>query len=36
VAIIGWPVSQQGPLYQPLVERGYIGDDIVMEKRLCA
>lgn len=36
VGIIGWPTSASGPLYQILKARGYVGDDTVMEKRLCA
>lgn len=34
--IIGWPVHINGPVYEVLKARGYVGDDIVMEKRLCA
>lgn len=34
--IIGWPTSLSGSVYQLLKARGYIGDDIIMEKRLCA
>lgn len=34
--IIGWPVHVDGPVYEVLKARGYVGDDIVMEKRLCA
>lgn len=33
--IIGWPVHIDGPVYDILKTRGYVGDDIVMEKRLC-
>jgi len=36
VQIIGWPTHIDGPLYEVLKARGYVGDDIVMEKRLCA
>ena len=36
VEIIGWPTDPQGPLCQMLIARGYMADDIVMEKRLCA
>lgn len=37
VQIIGWPVTPDGPVHQVLKARGYVGDDIVMEKRLiCA
>lgn len=36
VEIIGWPVHVKGPVYKVLETRGYVGDDIVMEKRLCA
>lgn len=35
VQIIGWPTHPDGPIYQVLKALGYIGDDIVMEKRLC-
>lgn len=34
--ILGWPVHLNGPVYDVLKAKGYIGDDIVMEKRLCA
>jgi len=34
VKIIGWPVHMNGPVYELLKARGYVGDDIVMEKRL--
>ena len=33
-AIIGWPTHINGPMYSVLKSRGYVGDDIVMEKRL--
>jgi|SRR5882762_1783496 len=33
--IIGWPTHVNGPVYEILKRRGYVGDDIVMEKRLC-
>jgi hypothetical protein len=36
VGIIGWPVTPDGPVYELLKARGYVGDDIVMEKRICA
>jgi len=37
VEIIGWPVHIDGPVYQVLKARGYVGDDVVMEKRIvCA
>lgn len=32
--IIGWPTHINGPMYLVLKARGYVGDDIVMEKRL--
>ncbi len=32
--IIGWPTHLNGPVYNVLKARGYVGDDIVMEKRL--
>jgi hypothetical protein len=35
VEIIGWPTHIEGPIYEVLKARGYVGDDIVMEKRLC-
>lgn len=34
VQIVGWPVTPDGPVYQLLKARGFVGDDIVMEKRL--
>jgi hypothetical protein len=34
--ILGWPVHFNGPVYDVLKAKGYVGDDIVMEKRLCA
>ena len=34
--ILGWPVHFKGPVYKILKAKGYVGDDIVMEKRLCA
>jgi hypothetical protein len=34
--IIGWPTHMKGPLYEVLKAHGFVGDDIVMEKRLCA
>lgn len=38
VGIIGWPTQKDGPVYNVLVAKGYVGDDIVMEKRIrqCA
>ena len=33
--IIGWPTHPDGPVYELLKARGYVADDIVMEKRLC-
>ena len=33
---MGWPVSRNAPLYEVLVKMGYVGDDIIMEKVLCA
>jgi len=35
VEILGWPTHINGPLYELLKARGFVGDDIVMEKRLC-
>jgi len=34
VKILGWPVHLNGPVYDVLKAKGYVGDDIVMEKRL--
>lgn len=34
VQIIGWPTHVNGPVYELLKAIGYVGDDIVMEKRL--
>lgn len=36
VGIIAWPTHINGPMYDLLKKHGYIGDDIVMEKRVCA
>lgn len=33
--ILGWPTTPNGQIYQILVALGFVGDDIVMEKRLC-
>ena len=33
--IMGWPVHFNGPVYELLKAMHYVGDDIVMEKRLC-
>ncbi len=33
--IVGWPTHINGPVFEFLKARGYVGDDIVMEKRLC-
>lgn len=35
VQAIGWPTHIDGPVYEVLKARGYVGDDIIMEKRLC-
>jgi hypothetical protein len=35
VQAIGWPTHIDGPMYEVLKNLGYVGDDIVMEKRLC-
>ena len=35
VDIIGWPTHINGPIYEVLKTRGYVGDDTIMEKRLC-
>jgi hypothetical protein len=34
VEIIGWPVTPEGPIHRVLKALKYVGDDIVMEKRL--
>lgn len=34
--IIGWPAHKNSSLYGFLKSRGYVGDDVVMEKLLCA
>ena len=31
---IGWPATEGGPVYQVLKALGFVGDDVVMEKRL--
>jgi len=36
VQVISWPVHPNGPIHEVLKTRGYVGDDVVMEKRLCA
>jgi hypothetical protein len=33
---IGWPVSQTGPVYDLLRALGFVGDEIIMEKLICA
>lgn len=33
---IGWPTHIRGSLYQLLKGMGYSGDDIIMEKQICA
>ena len=33
VEIIGWATHIDGPVYQVLKARGYVGDDVIMEKR---
>ncbi len=35
VKIIGWPTTQGSAVYELLKSMGFVGDDIVMEKRLC-
>ena len=35
VGIIGWPAHPNSPLYGMLESMGYVGDDVVMEKRLA-
>jgi len=34
VGIIGWPTTENGPVHTLLKSMGYVGDDIVMEKRI--
>jgi hypothetical protein len=34
VGIIGWPTTEGGPVHTMLKAMGYVGDDIVMEKRI--
>lgn len=34
--IIGWPTQEGGAVYNVLKAKGYVGDDVVMEKRICA
>jgi hypothetical protein len=34
VEIIGWTTHIDGPIFQVLKARGYVGDDVIMEKRL--
>ena len=36
VSVMGWPTSPDGALFKVLQTLGYIPDDVVMEKRLCA
>jgi hypothetical protein len=36
VQAMGWPTHIDGPVYEILKARGYVGDDIIMEKRICA
>jgi hypothetical protein len=36
VKILGWPTTQGSPVHELLKAMGFVGDDIVMEKRLCA
>ena len=33
---MGWAVSQNGPMYELLKSLGFVGDEIIMEKLLCA
>lgn len=35
VQILGWPTTPEGDIYKLLKAQGFVGDDIVMEKRLC-
>lgn len=34
--IIGWPTSPNGPVHKLLLASGFVGDDVIMEKKLCA
>jgi len=34
VQAIGWPTHIDGPMYEVLKNLGYVGDDIIMEKRI--
>lgn len=35
VKMLGWPVHTSGAVHAILVSKGYVADDVVMEKRLC-
>lgn len=34
VQMIGWPAHVDGPVYQVLKNRGFVNDDVIMEKRI--
>jgi len=34
VSIVGWPVTRTGKMYEILMRRGYIADDVVMELKI--
>jgi hypothetical protein len=36
VVVVGWPISPMGKLFDILKTLGYMPDDVVMEKRICA
>lgn len=36
VVVVGWPISPMGKLFEILKTLGYMPDDVVMEKRICA
>lgn len=36
VTVIAWPTTASGTLYEMLKNIGYIADDVVMEKQICA
>lgn len=36
VVVMGWPTTASGSLCAALKQLGYIADDVVMEKKLCA
>ena len=36
IVVVGWPISPMGKLFEILKTLGYMPDDVVMEKRICA